>query len=521
MDELLRQFTTIGGAMWRRRWIGLAVAWLVAVVGSGIVWRTPDRYEASARVYVDTQTVLKPLMAGLTVQPNIDEQIGMLARTIVARPNIERIMHNVNPDASAASQIQRDQMVDDLTKRIRFTGSGRENIYTIAYQDTSPDRSKRVVQDLLSLFVESGLGNKRRDNESARRFIDEQIKGYEQKLADSENRLKEFKLKNMGVTSGTGADYFTRVSTLTEEAAKGRQELRSAEEARDAYRRELTGEEPIMLPDAGATAGASALASEYDARIDTQRKQLDDLLRRYTEQHPDVSSTRRLLTQLEEQRKQEIEARRKAASQLPPRLSASTNPVFQRIKIALAEAEANVASLRARVSETEGRLAQLRAIGGKAPGIEADLAQLNRDYAVLQKNYSELVSRRESASMGGDVDSAGQLAEFRIIEPPRIAPNPVFPNRIALIFLVLLSALAAGLAASFAMARLFPTFHGVSALREFTQRPVLGSVSMLETSAVLWQKRLANLAFVGGFATLLVAHGVWATWAAMNMNTRV
>src|SRR5215203_2828248 len=175
MEEILRQFKTIGGAMWRRRWVGLAAAWTVALIGAVIVWRTPDRFESSARVFVDTQTVLKPLMAGLAVQPNIDEQISLLARTIITRPNIDKIMHSANLDVSGTSQVQRDQMVDDLTKRIRFTGGGRENIYTISYQDTNPERSKRVVQDLLSLFVESGLGNKRRDSEAARRFIDEQI----------------------------------------------------------------------------------------------------------------------------------------------------------------------------------------------------------------------------------------------------------------------------------------------------------------------------------------------------------
>ena len=101
MDEILRQFSTIAGDMWRRRWIGLAVAWLVAVAGEQ--WRYGERLIATrrrARVYVDTQTVLKPLMAGLAVQPNIDEQIGMLARTIIARPNIEKIMHSANLDVS-------------------------------------------------------------------------------------------------------------------------------------------------------------------------------------------------------------------------------------------------------------------------------------------------------------------------------------------------------------------------------------------------------------------------------------
>lgn len=504
--------------MWRRRWVGLAVAWLALVLGSVVLWRTPERYEATARVYVDTQTVLKPLMAGLAVQPNIEEQIGMLARTIIARPNIEKIMHDANMDVTATSQLERDQMVDQLTKRIRFIGSGRENIYTISYQDTNPERSKRVVQDLLSLFVESGLGNKRRDSEAARRFIDDQIKGYEKKLADAENRLKEFKLKNLGFASGTGQDYFTRMTLLSEEAGKVRLELRAAEESRDAYRRELSGEDPVMLPEINTAASGSVNTSEYDVRIDVQRKQLDELLRRFTDQHPDVMATRRLLGQLEEQRKLEIDTRRKTAAQMPARLSASTNPVFQRIKISLAEAEANVASLRARASESESRLSQLRAVAGKAPEIEADLAQLNRDYEVLKKNYEQLVTRRESASLSGDVDTAG-LAEFRIIDPPRISPKAVFPNRFVLVPLIMLIALAAGVAATFAMTQLFPTFHGVAALREFTQRPVLGSVSMLETPALRWRRGLATTGFFAGFAVLLVSYGAWVAWISASVRS--
>ncbi|MGZ9075788.1 MAG: XrtA system polysaccharide chain length determinant [Burkholderiaceae bacterium] len=518
MDEVLREFTKAVGDMWRRRWIGLAVAWLIAVAGGVALWRTPNQYEASARVYVDTQTVLKPLMEGLAVQPNIDEQIGMLARTIIARPNIEKIMHSANLDVAASSQIERDQMVDALTKRIRFTSSGLEkNIYTIAYRDTSAERSKRVVQDLLSLFVESGLGNKRRDSVSARRFIDEQIKGYEVKLAEAESRLKEFKLKNMEFTSGTGQDYFTRMSLYSEEATKLRADLRVAEQTRDAYRRELGGEDPVMLPNPSATTSAGANVSEYDARIDLQRKQLDELLRRFTDQHPDVIAARRLIAQLEEQRKQELEERRKVQAQSPPRASSSTNPVFQRIKIALSEAEANVASLRARVGEADARLAQLRAKANKAPEIEADLAQLNRDYDVLRKNYEQLASRREAASISSNVDSAG-VAEFRIIEPPRISPDPVFPNRFLLIPVIMLAALGAGLGASFAMARLFPTFHSVAALRQFTQRPVLCSVSLHETPRLIWRRRLANTAFAGGLGSLILTYGAWITWLSLNVR---
>ncbi len=286
MDELLHQVLTALRGMWRRRWVGLMVAWAVAVIGAVVLLRIPDRYSATARVYVDTQTVLKPLMSGLAVQPNIDEQIAMLARTLIARPNIEKIMRSSDLDVTTNTQLDRDRLVDDITSRIKFTGAGRENIYSISYQDVDPDRAKRVVQDLLSLFVESGVGNKRRDSEAARRFIDEQIRGYEKKLEEAEDRVKEFKIKNVGFTA-SGQDFFTRMSMASEDVQKQRLELRAAEESRDALKRELVGEDPVLMPDATMSGGGMPL-TEFDVRIADQKKLLDELMRRYTDQHPDV-----------------------------------------------------------------------------------------------------------------------------------------------------------------------------------------------------------------------------------------
>lgn len=514
MEEILHQVMTALRGMWRRRWIGLAVAWAVAIIGAVVVLRIPERFEASARVYVDTQTVLKPLMTGLAVQPNVDEQIGLLARTLISRPNIEKIMRSADLDVTVTTPLERDQLIDSLMTRIRFMGSGRENIYSISFQDRNPERAKKVVQDLLSLFVESGVGNKRRDSENARRFIDEQIRSYEKKLEEAEGRVKEFKLRNLGYTSGGTGDYFTRMTALQEESARTRLELRAAEESRDALKREMLGEEPVLLPDSAL--GTSMVPSEYDARIDLQRKALDELLRRYTDQHPDVVTTRKLIEQLEEQKKQDIEARRKAAAANPQKAAASsTNPVFQQLKISLAESEATVAALRARVAESEARLGQLKAVAGRAPQIEAEMTQMNRDYDVLRKNYDLLVARRESASMAEDVDSTARMADFRIIEPPRVSPKAVFPNRMALVPLVFALALAAGLAVALAVSQVLPTIHDPRQLRGATQRAVLGSISLQATLPVIRQRRLANAAFAGTLMALLVLYGSWIAWVTI------
>jgi len=199
----------------------------------------------------------------------------------------------------------------------------------------------------------------------------------------------------------------------------------------------------------------------------------------------------------------------------PNKFTPSTNPVFQKIKISLAETEAQVAALRARVSESEARLAQLKAIAGRAPQVEAEMAQLNRDYDVLRKNYDQLVARRESASIAEDVDGLARMAEFRIIDPPRISPKAVFPNRLALLPVVFALALAAGMAASLAVSQILPTFHDARQLRAAAKRAVLGTISLQPTQPVIHRRRRANLAFGGGVASLLLLFGTWLTWVAL------
>jgi len=517
MDELLRQVIDVARGVWHRRWIGLAVAWLVGVIGAIVVINIPDRYEATARIYVDTQSVLKPLMSGLAIQPDVDQQVTMLARTLITRPNMEKLMRTSDMDLLASTPRERERLIDELIKDIKLTAVGRENIYNVAYRDVQPERARRVVQNLVSMFVESGLGDKRRDASSARRFIDEQIAAYEKKLEEAENRSKEFQLKNFGFTGGAGKDYVTRLTELTGQLNSLRLELRAAEQSRDALKRELAGEDPVLLPEVPVNSGPSRTA-ELDARIDTQKRQLDELLRKYTDQHPDVASAQRLIAQLEQQRQAELEAQRKASSATGGARTAASNPVFQQIKISLAESEASVAALRARVGELETRVASLRASAEKMPKIEAEQAQMNRDYDVLRRNYEALVQRRESAAISGEVDQMAGLADFRLIDPPRTSPQPVFPNRLALVPLVLAAAVAAGLFAAFAVAQIVPTVHDTRVLRQIGNRPVLGTVSMLVSAPLRRRRQAMHAAFGSGVAGLLVVYGAWIGWLAWTLR---
>ena len=518
MDELLRQALVALRAMWRFRRLAVMVAWVVGILAAGIVFRIPDKYEASARIYVDTQSMLKPLMAGLAVQPNVEQQIAMLSRTLISRPNVEKLIRMADLDLSSKSRAEQEKLIDRLMKTLEIKGTSRDNLYTVAFRDENPEQAKKVVQALVSIFVESSLGDKRKDSDSAKRFIDEQIKSYEQKLEEAETRLKEFKLRNVDLQLSDTKNSTDRMSDLIEKLASARLELREATNSRDALKRQLAGEEPVLIPDAGTT-DSSVSIPEIDGRIESMKRNLDGLLQKYTDRHPDVVGARRTIADLEAQKREEIAARKKASANRPVS-SISTNPVYQQLRVSLGEAEASVASLQARVSEYEARYAKAKESVKLAPQLEAEFAQLNRDYDIHKKNYEQFVSRRESANISGDLESAAAVADFRLIDPPRYSPQPVAPNRLLLLPVALVISLLAGFATAFVASQLRPVYFDSRSLREETGLPLLGTVTLVVGEALRKQERRSLIRMLSALGALIGAYGAGIA-AVFLMSSRL
>ena len=511
MEELIAQLTSMARGMWKFRWVGLIVAWVVGAVGAGSAFKVPDRFEASARVFVDTQSILKPLMSGLAVQPNIDQQVAMLSRTLISRPNIEKLVRMADLDLKSESKAQQDALIERLMRDVSVKSAGRDNLYTLHYVEADKDKAKRVIQSMVSIFVESSLGASRKDTDSAKVFLDEQIKGYETKLEEAEARLKEFRLRNLDLQTGDGRDSASRLGDISRQLATARLELREAENARDAAKKQLDAERSgaggnLVTQSLLQESAIMVTTPEIDGRIDALKRSLDGLLQRFTERHPDIISVRRLLKDLEEQKRKEVAELRKAAMASPsPAQVATTSLATQEMGRILATSEVQVAALRARVSEYQSRFAAAKEMSKTSPQIEAEAAQLNRDYGIFKKNYEDLVGRRQSAVMSGDLDMASGMVDFRLIDPPRVSPKPVSPNRMLLLAAALAAALLSGLAVTFAASQLRPVYHDAQELRLKIGLPLLGVVSEILSEEDRLRERNSRLRFLAGTGGLLAS----------------
>ncbi|MES3020520.1 MAG: XrtA system polysaccharide chain length determinant [Pseudomonadota bacterium] len=499
MEELISQLLSSLKGIWKYRWYAAAVTWCVALGGWAKVYSMPDDYQSTARVFVDTQSILKPLLSGMTSVPNVEQQVSIMSRTLLSRPNVERVMRMVDMDVGATDVGEHERQVDDLMGKIKIGGTNTHDIYTISYHHADPKMVRDVVQSLLTIFLEGSFKGKKGESQKAVQFIDDQIRGYEERLVAAENMVKEFKLRNSGLLPRQGVDYSSQLAIAADALNTARLELLEAEQGRNAINAQISGDEPVL---GIAPRAAVAANPELDARIAAINKNLDALRLQYTELHPDIVAARRLLGQLEARKLEEAKLNVPEADP-----GKHYSPMLQQLKVALTEADAKVASFRARVHEYAARHERLQAQSNAVPEVESQLAQLNRDYLINKDNYEKLIGRREAAKLSGELSSTTEMMTFKIIDPPTLPFVPVGPNRKLLFSAVLLAALLAGPAAALLISQVRPTFDSPSALREVTGLPVLGTVSMNWTAAESLKHRRGQYLFGLSFAMLLGLYG--------------
>ncbi len=495
MEDLISQLLLHARGIWKYRWYAIGITWMIAVSGWATVFSLPNDYRSTARVYVDTQSILKPLLAGMTSVPNVEQQVSIMSRTLLSRPNVERIMRMTDLDVQATTPRQKEAFIEQLMKNIKISGTSTYDIYTISYSNTSPKLVRDVVQSLLTIFVEGSFKGKRNDSQQAVQFIDEQIRSYEARLVAAENTVKQFKLRNSGLLPRLGADYSAQIAAAADALATSRLELSEAEQTRAAIAAQIRGDVP--------KGGKRRIHNpELDARIAAINQSLDSLRLQYTELHPDIVAARRLLSQLEAKKIEE--SRHPVADSDPGR---NFSPMLQQLKVALTEADARIAAIRVRVQEYSARHERLLEQSRAVPEVESQLAQLNRDYQINKDNYEKLISKREAAKLSGELSSTTEMMTFKIIDPPTTPVAPSGPDRPYLYSMVMLGALAGGMGGALLISQARPTFASPAAMRELTGLHVLGTVSMNWTAAEQHKRRRGQYVLGCTFAVLLLAYG--------------
>ncbi|RLA42798.1 MAG: chain length-determining protein [Gammaproteobacteria bacterium] len=514
MHEVVSEVLAQARGASRFKWVAIIAAWAICLSGWVFVSQIPDEYEASARVHVDTRTVLRPLMSGLAIQQNVGSQVRLMSKLLFSRSNLEKVARMTDLDLNAKDDEGMQALVGSLKSMLSISSARQLNLFTISAQNKDPKLAKRLVQSLLTIFIEETLGESRKDSDTAQRFIDQQINEYEKRLVAAEKMREQFKRENYGSLPGQGGSHYDRLQSYAAQLEEAKLAIDEAINRRNELKRQLEDEEP-MFEDFGGGFASSPL----DARIQSLQAQIDSLLLKYTERHPEIRILRQTITDLEKQKEEEPDFAEDEEEGFYGGVGVGqTSPVFQQMKIALGEANANVASLKGRVETLQKRIENTKQAMGSSLEVETKLKSLNRDYLIIKSNYEALLERRETARMSENIEQNTDSVKFRIIDPPQVPTEPSVPNRILLSSGVLVGGLVVGLGLALLLSLLRPVYLSPQKVREITGLPILGSVSMNWVPSLVDARRRRLWMYSLVSFTLVVAFGAVIVLEVMGLN---
>src|SRR5665213_2991557 len=250
MDSVRAMLFQYLRAAWRRRWLGVIVAWLVCGVGWVGTYLIPNQFESNARLFVDADAILTPLLRGIAADSAPTTQLEILQRTLRSKPNLEKLISKTDLDLTLNGPSDRERLINRLATEIKVTPQTK-NLFTISYRDKNPKLAHDVVQTLLTIFVESATGSNRTDMENARRFLERQIQSYEQQLRAAEKRRADFRVRYMEILPNDLNPNIGALEGARSNVTQLSGHLQDAVIQRDSLRQEVENTPPMLVAEGG------------------------------------------------------------------------------------------------------------------------------------------------------------------------------------------------------------------------------------------------------------------------------
>ncbi len=500
MNSLYDEFRVALHSVWTRRWLVLAVAWGICILGWLAIASIPNRYDSRARLLVDINEILPDEVQGGGGRPQLDQ----IRETLTSARNLEKVAATTGLLPAGANEREKAGAVAMLQKNIKVIPQ-QDNIFEITSSVavgslSDADNAKLasgVLDSLITVFRDDQLRGGRMNARESLKFLDAQIADREKALREVEARRGAFEAQNIGMIPGGSGSPAQRVEAARAELSQLDSQIVSAQAQLAAANGQLAST-PQSIPGGGGVGGGVARQQLAGAQNELSSMRARGL----TDAHPDVIALKSQIASLKAM------ADREGAGGG----GGMQNPAYASLAAMRAERQATVSALSARKSQLMGDIAKITAQQIQNPGIAAEYDRINGEYTAFKAQYDKLLAQREQVRLRGDVQTETDAIKIELLDPPSKPTSPAAPNRPLFLTLVLLAGIGGGVGAAFGLSQIRTSYSTASKLERASGLPVIGSITEVVTPErhLDRRKKLVWLAGGGGalvglYALLLVA----------------
>jgi len=493
----------------RRRLLALGTFCAVLAATVSFAIYLPDFYQGQALVLIERPVDENIVRATDSAPGELESRLHIIKQEILSRDRALELINRFHLYPALMKKGAVDDAVDQMRSDVEVNPSGPEQLsgkvktvsFTLKYTGDSAKTASEVTNAIAAFYVQQNESMRSKSAIGTLQFLKQQLAEAKGQLDRQDSAITQFTARYTGqLPQQVGINLATIERLNTQLRLNGEQQLRLIEQ-----REKLV--EGLQDPTSQARAenpDASPEMIERLKQIEKLKTDLASLQTRVTSKHPDVLRLQDQIAALEKeqaaaetavQQKQRAAQAAAAASQAAADdARAPRRRTIESIDAELGKLRDEETTLRATIASFEQRLQG-------APEREQEFSLVTRDRQVAKDLYDSMLKRYDEAQLAASLESDRQGERFRVLEPALPPEGPSGPNRLRLILLGILLALAAAVTMVLTTEQFDASFHGVDEVREFTSVPVL--VSIPPIGPVPFKRRLlTGLATVSAIAAI-------------------
>jgi polysaccharide chain length determinant protein (PEP-CTERM system associated) len=492
----------------RRKWWILGPLFFGWAIVFASAWFLPPTYISESTILVEPPKVPSNLVEP-NVQVDLADRVQSMSTQVLSRTRLLNLIQRFNlyPGYASSPDDQVVKMRDDVKMELiksETNTSGKAEIvaFKVSYKAPAADAAQKVTIALTSFFVDENVRASQEQSEATTLFLDSQVRAVAQTLADQEAKVRAFESEHDG-SLPTQLDSNLRILQGVQSQLQAAQVARERLMQNQTYLNSLQTQYQNM-------SDTSITPQSIETQLESARSSLAAMEARYTDDHPDVKKLKETIASLERLKKEMAnEARDQLESGETPQAVGQQN-AMSNLKTQMKMNQMELQRTTQEMQRLEQTAAVYQARLNATPAVEAQMADMMRDFGNQKKEYQELLGKKTESQLATSLERQQQGAQFRVIDPPSLPDKPNFPDR----FKFSLGAIGAGLALAilcgFGAEFLDDRIRGEQALAGATSLPILAEIPSLSTAKELkrarWVPRLALAATI--LCLILLPSGV-------------
>jgi len=494
------------------RWRLIVASLLVAItVGLGYYLVVPKTYESTALLSYEQRQINPAKMAPEEGRVNLGETLATMKEVVLSRNSLEKVITQFGLYEAERKRLPIEDVIEGMRKDVEIKPASKGDIFSVSYQGGTPQKVMRVTNSLASLFIEENLKYREIRATETSKYTQEELAMSKKVLDEKEVLMRDYKLKFFNEMPEQRESNLARLKALIEQSQGIQNSIQELERTKVMAQEQMAWKQRLAtMRGPVEPAAASGRQGESNAeRLQRLRGHLNELLLKYTDQHPEVRRTKQLIAQLEGGKgAQEQAPSRPVTSSAPSRANLMDGMESQRLQVQLKQIDANIVQLKASQAAIPAEIEKYQKWVEAAPIREAEWKGLTRDYEELRRHYDNLVAQNLQAQSAEKLEQNQKGSKFKVIDSARLPEKPSKPNFLKIFLAAIAAGLAVSVGAVVGLEFMDTSFKDAREVEDYLGVPVVSAISYLEKDTEVGKKRFLlrlSVALVSIYATILLA----------------